>query len=225
MLLFFEDIVFSGCLFSPIPLSGDDDFLIYTIIVLSIVFESVGRLPVTQVYQMRPREVATQAVAPVGLSLPQSSSSDLDLPIAHRKGKHSCRHPISSFVSYNHLSSSSCTFISQLDSVTIPKFLSHALSHDGWRHVMEEEMASLKDNQTRDLVVHPTNKVVICCKWVYVVKVNPDSLVARLKAHLVAKGYAQMYGIDYTETFSLVAKLTSVRIFISLVATNHWPLY
>lgn len=158
-------------------------------------------------------------------SLPESSSNDLDLPIALRKGTRRCRHPISYFVSYTHLPVSSRTFVSRLDSVSVPNTLSQAIAHDGWRHAMEEEMAALDENQTWDLVSLPAGKTAIGCKWVYVVKMNPDGSVARLKARLVAKGYAQTYGIDYTETFSPVAKLASVRIFISLAASNHWPLY
>ena len=53
----------------------------------------------------------------------------------------------------------------------------------------------------------------------FAIKVNLDGLVARLKAQLVAKGYAQTYGLHYFDTFSLVAKMTYVRLFISLVAT------
>ena len=49
-------------------------------------------------------------------------------------------------------------------------------------------------------------------------KVNPDGLVARLKVRLVAKGYAQIYGVDYFDTFCPVAELTSIRLFISLAA-------
>ena len=59
----------------------------------------------------------------------------------------------------------------------------------------------------------------------FVVKVNPDSSVARLKARLVAKGYAQTYGVDYSDIFSLVAKMTFVQLFISLAATYHWDIY
>ena len=53
----------------------------------------------------------------------------------------------------------------------------------------------------------------------FVVKFNPDGSVARLKARLVAKSYAQTYGVDYSYTFSPVAKLTYVRLFISFVAS------
>ena len=56
-------------------------------------------------------------------------------------------------------------------------------------------------------------------------KFNLDGSVARLKARLVAKDYAQTYGVDYSDTFSPVAKLTSVRVFISLVVSYDWDLH
>ena len=71
----------------------------------------------------------------------------------------------------------------------------------------------------------PTGKKVIGYHWVFVVKFNPDRSVARLKARPVAKGYAQTYGVDYSDTFSPVAKLTSVRLHISLVASYDWDLH
>lgn len=57
------------------------------------------------------------------------------------------------------------------------------------------------------------------------VKVNPDGTILRLKAHFVAKGYAQIYGVDYFDTLSPIAKLASVRLFVSLVAIYAWPPY
>ena len=56
-------------------------------------------------------------------------------------------------------------------------------------------------------------------------KVNPDGSIARLKARLVAKRYAQTYGVDYSDTLSPVVKMTYVRQFISLVATHGWDLH
>ena len=72
------------------------------------------------------------------------------------------------------------------------------------------------DNGTWDLVSLPTGKTAIGCCLVFAVKFNPDGYVARLKARLVSKGYAQIYGVDYSYTFSPIAKLTSIRLFISL---------
>ena len=63
------------------------------------------------------------------------------------------------------------------------------------------------------------------CRWVFTVKVNPDGSIARLKARLVAKGYAQTYRVDYSDTFSPVAKLTSIRLLISLATTHGWDLH
>ena len=71
----------------------------------------------------------------------------------------------------------------------------------------------------------PTRKKVNGCRWVFSVKFNPDGLVARLKARLVSKGYAQTYRVDYSDTCSPVAKITYVRLFISLVATHGWDLH
>ena len=86
-------------------------------------------------------------------------------------------------------------------------------------------MQTLNDNGIGDLVPLPTGKKAIGCRWVFVVKFNPNRSVARLKAHLIAKGHAQTYGIDYSDTFSPVAKLTYVRLFISLVASYDWDLH
>ena len=138
--------------------------------------------------------------------------STLDLPIALRKGKRSCTYPISSFLSYEHLPLSAKTFIASLDSLVIPTTVSEALSHPGWRKAMEEEMEVLEHNQTWAVVPLPSGKKAIGCKWVFTVKVNPDGSVARLKARLVAKGYAQVYGVDYSDTFSPVAKLASLPL-------------
>ena len=90
---------------------------------------------------------------------------------------------------------------------------------------MIEEMSALIDNGTWDLVRLLAKKKAIGCRWVFTVKVNPDGLIARQKARLVAKGYAQTYGVDYSDTFSPVAKLTSIRLFISLAASHGWDPY
>ena len=54
---------------------------------------------------------------------------------------------------------------------------------------------------------------------------NLDDKIDRLKARLVAKGYTQIFGLDYGDNFSSVAKIASVRLFLSIATICHWPLY
>jgi len=77
---------------------------------------------------------------------------------------------------------------------------------------MDEEMVVLDVNVTWELVALPKNKKAIRFKWVCKVKHNGDGSMSRYKARLVAKGYAQTYGIDYEETYSPIAKMTTIKV-------------
>ena len=74
------------------------------------------------------------------------------------------------------------------------------------------------------MVPLPPGKHAIGCRWVYRIKYQPDGSVDRYKARLVAKGYTQQAGLDFIEIFSPMAKLTSIRILLSLAASKGWHL-
>ncbi|CAH9066949.1 unnamed protein product [Cuscuta europaea] len=134
-------------------------------------------------------------------------------------------HPIYNFLSYHRLSTPYHAFISHLSHICIPKTTHEALAHPEWRKAMLAEMEALHSSGTWDLVPLPTGKSMVGCRWIYTVKVGPDGEIDRFKARLVAKGYTQIYGLDYTDTFSPVAKITSVRFILSMAAMSHWPLF
>jgi hypothetical protein len=90
---------------------------------------------------------------------------------------------------------------------------------------MDEKMAALDVNASWELVDLPEDKKAIGCKWVYKVKHNANGSVSRYKAKLVAKGYAQTYGIDYEETYSPIAKMTTVRAIIAMAIAKGWFLH
>ncbi|GAA0161226.1 hypothetical protein LIER_17588 [Lithospermum erythrorhizon] len=179
--------------------------------------------PLAKVYTRRKFDNVTNPPVPDSFPTPsplsQDPALDDDRPIALRKGKRSCAYPIPSFVSYDHLSSSSRSFVVSLNSITLPKTVNEALPYFGWQAAIVEEMNAVNDNGIWDLVDSSVGKQVVGFKWVFAVKTNPDGSIAWLKARLVAKAYTQTYGVDYLDTFALVSKLTSVRLFHSLAAT------
>nr|GEW89812.1 hypothetical protein [Tanacetum cinerariifolium] len=87
-----------------------------------------------------------------------------------------------------------------------------------WLDAMNVEMQSMKDNDVWVLVELPPNARTVRSKWLYKKKTVMDGAVYIFKAGLVAKGFTQTYGVDYEETFSPVADIRAIRIFIAIVA-------
>ena len=153
-------------------------------------------------------------------------SGDLYLPIALRKGVRSCtQHPISKYVSYKKLSPKYAAFTANISAIEIPSNIQEAMKDKRWVEAINEELKALHKNHTWELVELPVGKRLVGCKWVFTVKYKADGSMERYKARLVAKGFTQTYGIDYQETFALVAKINTIRILFSLAANLDWPLY
>ncbi|RVW76999.1 Copia protein [Vitis vinifera] len=76
--------------------------------------------------------------------------------------------------------------------------------------VVREEMGALEKNETWEIVERLKRKNIIDCKWIFTLKYKIDGSLERHKTRLLAKGYTQTYGVDYQETFALVAKMNII---------------
>jgi len=161
------------------------------------------------------------------LSLPPASTIVPDLPIVIRKGICFTRNPIPHYttLSCHRLSQPFYTCLSSISFVSIPKTVGDALAYLGSRQAMLDEISALQNSETWELVPLPSRKSVVGCKWVFAIEVGPDGTIDRLKARLVAKGYTQIFGLEYGDTLSLMAKMTSVHLFIAMAIIQGWPLY
>jgi hypothetical protein len=94
-----------------------------------------------------------------------------------------------------------------------------------WRKAMMDELKATKENHTWSLTELPQDCRAIGLKWVFKVKKNECGAVARYKARLVVKGYAQRRGVDYNEVFAPVARMEAIRLLIALVAHEGWHIH
>ncbi|KAE8186284.1 hypothetical protein CF335_g7486, partial [Tilletia laevis] len=100
-----------------------------------------------------------------------------------------------------------------------PTTFAQALSREDraeWKTSMDEEYASLIEMGTWELCHPPAGRKLIGCRWVYKVKTDPEGRAIRKKSRLVAQGYTQVEGIDYDETFAPVARLSALRMMVTL---------
>ncbi|XP_075079723.1 uncharacterized protein LOC142164954 [Nicotiana tabacum] len=91
-----------------------------------------------------------------------------------------------------------------------PKKIEEALKDSSWVQAMQEELDQFSKNQN---------------KWVFINKLNEDGKVVRNKARLVTQGYSQQEGVDYDETFALVAHLESIRILLAYASFKGFRLF
>ena len=90
---------------------------------------------------------------------------------------------------------------------------------------MQDEFNSLQENETWELVPLPLKRKLVQCKWIFQTKIVVDGSDVKYKARLVAKGYSQVQGVDYTKTFSPVAKMDLIRLVLAIAASKGWKVH
>jgi hypothetical protein len=104
-----------------------------------------------------------------------------------------------------------------------PKSISEAYASpdaDYWKEAVRSEMDSIMANETWEITDRPYGCKPVGCKWVFKKKLRPDGTIEKYKARLVAKGYTQKEGEDFFDTYSHVARLTTIRVLLSLAASH-----
>jgi Reverse transcriptase (RNA-dependent DNA polymerase) len=105
------------------------------------------------------------------------------------------------------------------DPLTFAEVISSALANE-WREVFKYEIDALAKNGTWMLVELPAGWKAMKSKWVFKHKAD-----GHFRARLVAKGFTQIFGIDYDETFSPVARFESLRLLLALAALEDWEIH
>nr|GEW71650.1 putative ribonuclease H-like domain-containing protein [Tanacetum cinerariifolium] len=119
---------------------------------------------------------------------------------------------------------SECLFADFISEIK-PKKVSEALKHPGWVDAMQEELNRFYRNKVWTLVPLPYGKIAIGSKWVFRNKKDEHGTATKNKARLVAQGYNQEEGIDYDETFSPVARMEAIRIFLVFATYMNFKVY
>jgi hypothetical protein len=104
-----------------------------------------------------------------------------------------------------------------------PKTITEAFASpdaDDWKEAVGSEMDSILSNETSELVDRPYVCKPMGCKWVFKKKLRPDDTIDKYKARLVPKGYTQKEGEDFFDTYSLVARLNTIHVLLSLAASH-----
>jgi hypothetical protein len=106
-----------------------------------------------------------------------------------------------------------CSYIAMVSSIqeSEPSTFEEASSRQVWRDAMMEEYNSIMKNDVWEVVPRPEGKSVVTSRWLYKLKHAADGSIEKYKAHFVARGFSQVEGVDYDETFAPVARYTSIR--------------
>eukprot|EP00253_Pinus_taeda_P006802 PITA_06802 len=109
--------------------------------------------------------------------------------------------------------------------VTEPSSFKEAVEDPTWVDAMVQEYDSIVRNSAWEIVPRPEGKSMVGSRWTYKVKQVADGSVEKYKARFVARGFSEIEGIDYEETFAPVARYSSIQMILALLAQMGWHIH
>jgi len=106
-----------------------------------------------------------------------------------------------------------------------PSTFEEAVEHREWKDAMNEEYQCIIKNGILEIVPRPQDKSVVNSKWIYKIKHEVDGSIDKYKERFVARGFSQLEGIEYEETFAPTTRYTTIRSLVSLAASMGWNIH
>lgn len=134
-------------------------------------------------------------------------------------------HPIQVVCSLVHYPQDHQAFIGELDQEYISKTYEEAMELEGWKDSVGDEINAMIKNETWYETELPKGNKAVTSRLIFTIKYLANGKPERKKTRVVARGYTQVYGDDYLDTFASVAKLHTIRIVLSLAVNLEWDLW
>ena len=109
--------------------------------------------------------------------------------------------------------------------MTEPSSFEEAVEEPTWVDAMVEEYDSIVRNNAWEIFPRPEGKSVVGSRWIYKVKQATDGRVEKYKARFVARGFSQIEGIDYEETFASLARYSFIQTTLALSVQMSWHIH
>lgn len=124
-------------------------------------------------------------------------------------------------LTYKNCSIPYLSFVNNVAHYSEPSSVVEAVKNSDWCEAMITELNALERNNTWTIQELPAEQSVVTCKWLFKLKFKSDGTLDRHKAMLVARGFTQIEGLDYSETFAPIARMITIRTLLSVAAATN----
>jgi hypothetical protein len=158
----------------------------------------------------------------------EAEGDEANEPTPPRRSPRIAETQLALLVEANMLEANLLLHVSSTDSDPDPQTYNQAMSSSNakdWQEAIDKELSAVSSTGTWTEVIVPEGANIVGSRWVFKTKVNAQGEIVKYRSRIVAQGFTQVEGVDYDDTFSPVARLTSLRVLLTLVATEDLELH